>query len=248
MKGYQDDLIQIFFGDKDTAVFPDAIRGKTSEQLRGKEPFRAIEKEFSVSPPKVYVLSHQVHGIDGAVITQENLTAPAFIQEGDYLLTTVPGVGIGVATADCLAIVLVDPVKKAVGVVHAGWRGLVAGVVEQAVERMHSEYGSIFADIDFIVGPSAHACCYEVGKDFFNQARALRPSIERFLKASLFEREGRLFFDKTLFLKLIFFEKGFVESDFDFSHAECTICKPMYCSYRREKMSPLRQLTIVSLK
>ena len=247
MTCYQDSFVQIFFGNRSTALDPASIRGKKSSAFVTEEPFLTFKKEFSVSP-SAYVFLHQIHGVDGAVITKENFGISAFSQDGDYLLTNVPDVGIGVATADCLSIVLVDPVKKAVGVIHAGWKGLVAGVVEQAIDRMQFEYGSTFADIDFIVGPSAHVCCYEVGKDFFNQACALRPSIERFLKATLFEREGRLFFDSILFFKLVFFEKGFVESDFDFSHAECTICKPVYCSYRREKMSPLRQLTIVSLK
>ena len=247
MSYYQDHLIQIFFGNKSTALDPALIRGKKSSKFIAEEPFIAIQKEFLLFPNS-YVFLHQVHGIEGAVITQENLDISVFMQDGDYLLTNVPGVGIGVATADCLAIVLVDPVKKAVGVIHAGWKGLVSGIVEKAVDHMQFEYGSIISDISFIVGPSAHACCYEVGKGFFDQARALRPSIERFLKAALFERDDRLFFDSLLFFKLIFFEKGFVESDFDFSYAECTICKPVYCSYRREKMSPLRQLTIVSLK
>lgn len=247
MNLYKNELVEIFFGDKNTSLVPDEFRGKASDQLHTKKAFVAIENEFSVSL-KAFVFLHQTHGIDGLVITRENMSMPVFTHHGDYLVTNVSGVGIGVVTADCLSIVLVDRAKKAVGVVHAGWKGLVAGVVEQAVERMCGEYGSVFTDINFIIGPSAHACCYEVGKSFFNEARALRPSIESFLQASFFERQGRFFFDAILFLKLIFFEKGFVERDFDFLHAECTICKPVYCSYRREKTSPLRQLTIVSLK
>ncbi len=247
MKWYQDSFVQIVFGNRSTALDPALVRGKKSSEIVFQEPFLTFQKEFSVSPD-AYVFLHQTHGVEGVVLKKENFNIPVFAQDGDYLLTTVPGIGIGVATADCLAIVLIDPVKKAVGVVHAGWKGLVTGVVEEAVDRMQLEYGSVFTDITFIFGPSAHSCCYEVGKDFFDQARTLRPSIERFLNASLLEREGRFFFESILFFKLIFFEKGFVESDFDFSNAECTICKPVYCSYRREKMSPLRQLTIVSLK
>ena len=243
---YKNDLINLFFGDKNSSLDPYLIRGKKSSQFIVEEPFSVIQQVLQLS--KSYVFLHQVHGVEGAIITQENMIIPVFTQDGDYLLTNVPGVGIGVATADCLSLVLFDPVKKAVGIVHAGWRGLVAGVVEQAVERMQGEYGSVLTDIVFIVGPSAHGCCYEVGRDFFDLAHSLRPSIEKFLVAAITEREGRLFFDKTRFLKDVFFEKGCVEGAFDFSYAECTICKPVYCSYRREKMSPLRQLTIVSLK
>jgi YfiH family protein len=247
MAYYQDSLVQVFFGDKSTSLDPRFIRGKKSSEFITKHPFPTITKEFLL-PPKTYVLSHQVHGVGGEVVTQQNSDLPAFVHEGDYLVTNMSGVGIGVATADCLPLVLVDPIKKAVGIVHAGWKGLIAGVVEQTFERMQSEYGSVLADISCIVGPSAHNCCYEVGKDFFDQARLLRPATENFLKNALSEREGRLFFDSVRFLKDVFFEKGCGESAFDFSYAECTICKPHYCSYRREKMSPLRQITIVSLK
>jgi YfiH family protein len=246
MAQYQNSFIQIFFGNKNTALDPDSIRGKKSDQFMIEEPFSRIHQALQL--PQGYVFSHQVHGTEGTIITHENLNSPAFIQEGDYLLTNVPGIGIGVATADCMAIVLFDPVKKVVGAVHAGWKGLVAGVVEQAVDRMQGEYGLVLTDIVFIIGPSAQSCCYEVGKDFFDQARLLRPATENFLKNALSEREGRLFFDSVRFLKDVFFEKGCGESAFDFSYAECTICKPPYCSYRREKMSPLRQITIVSLK
>ena len=246
MKRYPHSLIKLFFGNKSAALKPSVVRGKKSYQLLGEEPFSSIDQELILQ--NGFVFLHQVHGIKGMVITKENGDIPVFTQEGDYLLTNVPGIGIGVATADCMPIVLVDPVKKAIGVIHAGWKGLVAGVVEQAVEHMCGEYGSVFTDINFIIGPSAQVCCYEVGKDFFNQVCALRPSIESFIKKTVLKRQDRLFFDATLFFKLIFFEKGFVEGDFDFSYAQCTICKPVYCSYRREKMSPLRQLTIVSLK
>jgi YfiH family protein len=247
MRYYQDSTIQIFFGDKSVAVDPRLIRGKRASEIVDQKPFSVFQKK-ALSPLRNYFFLHQTHGIEGGVVTEQSLGLPLFTQEGDYLLTNRFDVGIGVATADCLPVVFVDPIKKAIGVVHAGWKGLVAGVVEQAVERMRNEYDSFFMDINFIVGPSAQGCCYEVGKDFFKEASALRPSIEKFLEAALFLREGRIFFDSILFFKLIFFEKGLAESNFNFSYAECTICKPIYCSYRREKMSPLRQLTIVSLK
>jgi YfiH family protein len=247
MTYYQDSQVHIFFGDKKTALDPDCIRGEKSSQFRKKFSFPCIEKELSFLPER-YVFLHQVHGVEGMVITEETQEVPAFVSDGDYVLTNVPGISIGVITADCIPLVLRDTTKKALGVVHAGWKGLVAGVVEQAVEHMHKEYGSSWKDISFMVGPSAHGCCYEVGEDFFERAVALRPAIRPFLESAIFKRENKLFFDSLMFLKSILFQKGAVESDLNFEYAECTICKPIYCSYRREKMSPLRQLTIVSLK
>lgn len=244
---YQNDLVKVFFGNKETALDPALIRGEKSEQVLNKVPFLKIHQALGADI-KRYVFQHQTHGIKGAVISEETGNAPFFIQEGDYLITALPEVGIGVATADCLPLILVDSVCKAVGVVHAGWKGLVAGVVEEAIACMGSTFGSKISNLSVIVGPSAQNCCYEVGKDFFDQASALRPEITQYLKRSLTERQGAIFFDNRGFLKDVFFEKGLSEGGFDFSCAECTICTPVYCSYRREKMSPLRQLTIVSLK
>lgn len=85
--------------------------------------------------------------------------------EADALLTDVPGVLIGVGTADCVPVLLVDTKRRAVAAIHAGWRGTVAGITELAVAKMEAAFGSEPRDLRAAIGPSIGACCYAVGEE-----------------------------------------------------------------------------------
>jgi polyphenol oxidase len=84
---------------------------------------------------------------------------------GDGLITNVPGVLLAVKTADCLPVIVVDPVKLAVGVFHAGWRGTLQRIVEKGVGEMRKHYGSDPTDLVAAIGPGIGKCCYEVGDE-----------------------------------------------------------------------------------
>ena len=104
----------------------------------------------------------QVHGVAVAVADQAWGTED---READVAVTDRPSVLVGVRTADCVPILLVDPVRRAVAAVHAGWRGAVAGIVQQSVSVLAAEYGSLAGDIECAVGPGIGACCFEVGEE-----------------------------------------------------------------------------------
>jgi len=87
------------------------------------------------------------------------------VLEGDGLVTNVPGVLLGVGTADCVPVLVVDRQRRAVGAFHAGWRGTLARIVEEGVVTMRREYGSRDEDLEAAVGPSIGACCYAVGDE-----------------------------------------------------------------------------------
>ncbi|MGB8730894.1 MAG: peptidoglycan editing factor PgeF [Candidatus Sulfotelmatobacter sp.] len=84
---------------------------------------------------------------------------------GDGLITNTPGLLLGIQTADCLPVILVDPKRRAVGVFHAGWRGTVKRIVEKGVGEMHRFFGSRARDLKAAIGPCVHGCCYEVGEE-----------------------------------------------------------------------------------
>jgi YfiH family protein len=86
--------------------------------------------------------------------------------KGDAAITNRPGLLLGIQTADCAPILLIDPRQRAVGAVHAGWRGTLARIVEKTVGRMQLEFGSKPADLLAAIGPSIGPCCYEVAADF----------------------------------------------------------------------------------
>jgi len=85
--------------------------------------------------------------------------------EADGLMTDQAGLLIGVMTADCIPVLVVDPVRRAVGAFHAGWRGTVERIVELGVARMVAAYGSRPEELLAAIGPGIGACCYTVGAE-----------------------------------------------------------------------------------
>jgi YfiH family protein len=85
--------------------------------------------------------------------------------EADGMMTDRPGLLIGVMTADCIPVLVADPVRRAVGAFHAGWRGTVERIVELGVARMVEVYGSEPGDLLAAIGPGIGACCYTVGEE-----------------------------------------------------------------------------------
>jgi hypothetical protein len=100
---------------------------------------------------------------DGALEGRLQTAEGKAVLEGDGLMTDVPGVLLGVGTADCVPVLVVDVEKRVVAAFHAGWRGTVARIVERGVAMMGAEYGSRVEDMVAAVGPSIGACCYTVG-------------------------------------------------------------------------------------
>jgi YfiH family protein len=116
-----------------------------------------------------WALARQVHG---ATILQVRADQPGQgppeakppLGDGDGLVTADPGVVLVVLTADCAPVLLADPEAGVVGAVHAGWRGLAAGVVEAGVAAM-AELGADPGAVVGLVGPAVGGCCYEVGPE-----------------------------------------------------------------------------------
>ena len=85
--------------------------------------------------------------------------------KGDGMMTDEPGVLLGVQTADCIPVLVVDTKKKAVAAFHAGWRGTLKRIVESGVGRMRLEFGSRPEDLVAAIGPGIATCCYAVGEE-----------------------------------------------------------------------------------
>ena len=158
--------------------------------------------------PAHLVLGRQVHG---AQILEARPGDAGVIGEGDVLVSTVVGPVIAILAADCVPVILDG--DRGVAVVHAGWRGLVAGVIEAAIDRI----GPIRKAW---VGPSIHACCYEVGPE------VVAAFVARGLPVAGPERvdPGRA--------ALVVLRKAGVD-DVE-ATTECTSCDPRYFSYRRD--------------
>jgi hypothetical protein len=108
------------------------------------------------------ILLNQVHS-DCAVYADGRRAG--HIGKGDALFTGVPGALIGVRTADCVPILIVDVEARAIAAVHAGWRGAAQGIAGKAVAEMTARFGSLPEDLCAAIGPAIGPCCYEVGPE-----------------------------------------------------------------------------------
>lgn len=118
---------------------------------------------MKVTPDRLAV-PQQVHGN-----RIQTIEAPGQYSETDAMITSEPGIVLTVQVADCVPIWLVDPARKAAGLIHAGWRGSALSVAGKTVERMVYEFGSSASDLYAFIGPSIGPCCYEVGQEVLDR-------------------------------------------------------------------------------
>jgi YfiH family protein len=116
------------------------------------------------------VSAQQVHGAQIARVGRAQ--RGQIIPDCDGLVTDEPEVVLLLRFADCVPLIVYDPVRHAVGVAHAGWRGTVAGIARALVRAMADAFGSRASDLIAGVGPAIGPCCYQVGPEVVAQARA----------------------------------------------------------------------------
>lgn len=97
---------------------------------------------------------------------------PSNSMVGDGLVSNVPGLLLGIQTADCLPVIVVDRRIRAVGIFHAGWRGTVSRIVEKGIGEMRRVFGSRTGDLEGAIGPGIHSCCYSVGEEVRDEFRS----------------------------------------------------------------------------
>jgi hypothetical protein len=114
------------------------------------------------------VIPHQTHGTEVAVVDGYDGDA---LEGVDALVTRDRGLCLCISTADCVPVLLYDPVRSVVGAAHAGWRGTLAAIVEKTVRRMTEEYGSRPQDVHACIGPSISLLAFEVGDDVYEAFR-----------------------------------------------------------------------------
>lgn len=112
--------------------------------------------------------SAMLHVVDGT----EDLASLV----GDGVITAVPGVALMVLAADCVPVLIADPVQRVVAAVHAGWRGVAGGIAARAVQRLAAEFGACPGDVMVALGPAIGPCCYEVGSEVIAAVAEVTPA------------------------------------------------------------------------
>ncbi len=154
------------------------------------------------------------------------------------------GVTLGVKTADCVPILLHDPVNCIIGAVHAGWRGTVSGIVTECIKKM-CFLGAKAENIRAAVGPAIHSCCYEVGEDFLQSVIKLAGDeiAQDFIK----KKDGKLYADIVGMNRRMLLDGGLMEENIDVCDM-CTCCHPeLFFSHRYSKGLRGTMLSVISL-
>ena len=145
------------------------------------EGVEAFSTERDAKLPYYVVQPHQVHGVVIREVT-DPMTTREQLEGVDALITNVPGVAISVRTADCIPVLLYDPVHKAVAAVHAGWRGTVMRISQKVISEMQQRYGTDATDLKAVIGPGIGPESFQVGQEVADEfAKAVFP-MEQILK------------------------------------------------------------------
>jgi len=128
------------------------------------ESVRAFTVGRGEVPPVDVIQAKQIHGYKTAVINRPGMTKEE-LDGYDALVTNLQGCAIGVRTADCIPVLMYDPVNRAVAAVHAGWRGTLVRITQKVVFQMSSIYGTKPEDIKAVIGPGICCRCFQVGEE-----------------------------------------------------------------------------------
>lgn len=194
------------------------------------------------------VLSDQVHGdicrSVGYGDRGSGIVSDGDIHRTDALTTDSRGVALCIFTADCVPVFLYDPENAAIGLCHAGWRGVVNGIVSKTVSEMKRDYGSRPSSVMAAIGPSIGPCCFRVGRDLADRFRGI------------FGGTGNIVIEDDYGFRIDLWEAvktqlvgsgirvvSIIESGL------CTSCREsLFFSYRRDGASTGRMASIIQLR
>ena len=191
--------------------------------------------------PDGLVRPRQVHGVAVAVVSGGG-TDPA---EADAVVSDDPDCPVGIVTADCVPILAADATGTVVAAIHAGWRGLAAGVVAEGVRVLAERSGG--RPLSAAIGPHIGACCYEVDGPVIASLRdRFGASLDDAVRPT---RPDHWLLDLGLLVAVDLGRSGVGASNRSRARADCTFCNPArFHSYRRDAADAGRMLHHICAK
>jgi polyphenol oxidase len=188
----------------------------------------------------------QVHGTDLLVLDSPNTELDHFLKlECDGIVTNQPGIMIAVCVADCVPILLHDPVKGVVAALHAGWQGTVGNIAGKGVEAMVTMFGCSPKDILAAIGPSISGNCYEVDAPIRDAFRKAGAAWELFAND---QGEGKWLLDLPAANRRLLLDAGLDAGQIE-SEELCVCCsQELFFSYRRDGGDTGRQVGFIMLE
>ncbi len=166
---------------------------------------------------------HQVHSPDVVTLTEPLIIRP----QADAMVTAVPGLALGILTADCQPVLFSDPDAGVIGAAHAGWRGVKDGVLEATLDAMEA-LGADRANITAVIGPCISQAAYEVGPEFVESFIDDNPENSRFFSGG---KGDRALFNLPVFGLSKLRKAGIGHAEWS---GHCTYSDPeRFFSYRR---------------
>ena len=243
------DLLRQFEMICDTGV---ASAGYTSG-LCGEwieERFERLGKELNIEHSTM-IMANQKHTDKVRVVGVEDggygSTIPHDEEYADALITNETGVMLSVHTADCVPVVLLDPVKKVIGVVHSGWVGTSKRIAGKTVKKMINEYECNPEDIICAMGPYNHSCCYEVGEDVLEYFKESFSDMECGMFFKKKDNKGKYMLDLGAAISLSLYQEG-VDLKNIYDENLCTYHTTTFSSWRRTGNRKRQMLTYIMLQ
>jgi hypothetical protein len=216
--------------------------GARKDGAKQAEDWTAVADALGIHIDRVATVN-QVHGENIIRIDELNIRK-ARTAHADALMTDVPGIAVGVETADCVPVLLFDPVRPAVAAVHAGWRSTVKKIVQKAVNRMHEEFRSEPAKLIAAIGPAIGPECYEVDEPVMGPVQS---AFSFWREVSAPRGTDRWGLDLAGANRLELMQIGLAEKNIHLA-GMCTSCrKDLFYSYRAEGKTG-RILSVIMLK
>lgn len=198
-----------------------------------RENYRLFCRAVGI-PSEPIVLCHQIHSDVIHVVTEEDALPDLYDLDnllGDGLITNRPGLTLSVFYADCIPVLLYDPVKRVIAAVHSGWRGTSRDIAGNAASKMMEVFGSLPEDILAAVGPGICSCCFETHEDVPEAMQySLGEDISTFITPLL---SGKFHVDLKGIIQNRLLSKGLLPEHIAVSHL-CTSCHPdLFWSHRK---------------
>jgi YfiH family protein len=265
-RAYGNGDLNLGFAKDDTRAAVARNRAAFLRELRGEDHKESASRSGARKVPSWPLITlRQIH----SDIIRRIDSIPEEPLSGDGMITATPGLLLGIQTADCLPVILVDAKRRVVGVFHAGWRGTVQRIVEKGVGEMHRAFGSNPRDLKAAIGPGIHGCCYVVGEEvrvkfesqfeygasLFREVKESDPVREKYPLLFLSARApGHSDLPKNIFLNLVeanrqqLLAAGVSAKGIEASPL-CTNCRPdLLFSYRAEKGKTGRMMAVVGIR
>lgn len=198
--------------------------------------------EFLEIRPEAIISLKQIHSNRAVAHAKAETAFP--LQEGDALISNTPGIILTIRTADCVPILFYDPREGVIAAVHAGWRGIESGIIEETLSRFASDYGSRPADVLAAIGPAICQRCFEIGPEVAEKFTATFGD-----RAPLARGKGdRFHLDLGACCRLALADSGVPDHQIE-SLDLCTACRPdLFYSYRRDGAGTGRLVAFIGIR